>query len=137
MTPQTTSLSQISNEITTIEMTNKTFKIDFEKNKIFEKIDGLEALKQAIYFILNTIRYEHIIYSHNYGSELNSAIGLDFNLAKSEIERYVKEAILADDRFLEVQNYTAKKLNSDSMLITFDVLTNYGSTINVKKEVGV
>lgn len=137
MTPKTITTSQISNEIVTQEMTNKTYKVDFEKNRIIEKIDDLGALKQAIYFILNTIRYEHIIYSHNYGSELNSAIGLDFDLAKSEIERYVKEAILADDRFLEVQKYTAKKITSDSMLITFDVLTNYGSTINVEKEVGV
>jgi len=137
MTPQTTSLSQISNEISTIEMTNKTFKIDFEKNRIVEKIDDLEALKQAIYFILNTIRYEHIIYSHNYGSELNSAIGLDYDLAKSEIERYVKEAILADDRFIEIQNYSTEKITSDSMLISFDVLTSYGSTLNVEKEVGV
>ena len=137
MTPQTTATSQISNEITTIEMTNKTYKIDFDRNRITEKIDGIEALKQAIFCILNTIRYENIIYSHNYGSEVNSAIGLDYDLAKSEIERYVSEAILADDRFLEIQNYTTKKLTSDSMLITFDVLTNYGSTINVEKEVGV
>lgn len=136
MTPQT-STSQISNEIITQEMTNKTYKVDFNRNRITEKIDNLEALKQAIYFILNTIRYEHIIYSHNYGSEINNVIGLDFDLAKSEVERFVKEAILADDRFLEIQNYTTKKLTSDSMLITFEVLTNYGSTINVEKEVGV
>ncbi len=137
MTPQTTTTSQISNEIITNEITSKTYKIDFERNRIVEKIDDLEALKQAIYFILNTIRYEHIIYSHNYGSELNSAIGLDYDLAKSEIERYVKEAILADDRFVEIQNYNTSKLNSDSVLVTFDVLTSYGFTLNVEKEVGV
>ncbi len=138
MTPQTRSTSQIiSNEIVINEMTSKTYKIDFEGNRIVEKIDGFEALKQAIYCILNTIRYEHIIYSHNYGSELNNAIGLDYDLAKSEVERYVKEAILADDRFTEIQNYTTSKISSDSMMISFDVLTKYGSTLNVEKEVGV
>lgn len=137
MTPKTTTTSQISNEIITEEMTSKTYKIDFDRNRITDTIDGLESLKQAVYCILNTIRYENIIYSHNYGSEVNSAIGLDYDLAKSEIERYITEAILADDRFIEIQNYTTSKLNSDSILVSFDVLTSYGSTLNVEKEVGV
>ena len=137
MTPKTSTNTQISNEIITEEMTSKTYKIDFSKNRINEKIDGLEALKQAIYCILNTIRYENIIFSHNYGSEVNSAIGLDYGLAKAEVKRYISEAILADDRFIEIQNYTTEKLTSDSMLISFDVLTEYGLTLNVEKEVGV
>ena len=137
MTPKTSTNTQISNEIITEEMTSKTYKIDFSKNRINEKIDGLEALKQAIYCILNTIRYENIIFSHNYGSEVNSAIGLDYDLAKAEVKRYISEAILADDRFIEIQNYTTEKLTSDSMLISFDVLTEYGLTLNVEKEVGV
>lgn len=134
MTPQTT--SQISNEISTNEMTSKTYKIDFERKRIVEKIDKYEALKQAIYFILNTIRYKHIIYSFNYGSEIDNVIGMDYELAKSEIERYVREAILADDRFTEIRNFKVSKVASDSMSISFDVYTIYG-TINVEQEVGV
>ena len=134
MTPQTT--NQISNEISTNEMTSKTYKIDFERKRIVEKIDKYEALKQAIYFILNTIRYKHIIYSFNYGSEINNVIGMDYELAKSEIERYVREAILADDRFTEIRNFKVSKVSSDSMSISFDVYTIYG-TINVEQEVGV
>ena len=134
MTPQTT--NQISNEISTNEMTSKTYKIDFERKRIVEKIDKYEALKQAIYFILNTIRYKHIIYSFNYGSEINNVIGMDYELAKSEIERYVREAILADDRFTEIRNFKVSKVASDSMSISFDVYTIYG-TINVEQEVGV
>lgn len=135
MIPQTN--TEISNVLESNEMTSKTYKIDFENNRISEKIDGINALEQAIYCILNTIRYENVIYSRNYGSEIENAIGLDYDFAKSEIERYVSEAILADDRFIEIQNYTTSKLNSDSMTISFDVLTNMGVTINVKKEVGV
>lgn len=135
MIPQTN--TDISNVLESNEMTSKTYKIDFENNRISEKIDGINALEQAIYCILNTIRYENVIYSRNYGSETENAIGLDYDFAKSEIERYVSEAILADDRFIEIQNYTTSKLNSDSMTISFDVLTNMGVTINVKKEVGV
>ena len=135
MTPQTQ--SKISNEILTEEMTNKTWKVDFEKNRITEKIDSIESLKQAIYFILNTVRYENIIYSHNYGNEVLNIVGADYSLAKSEIERYIREAILADDRFSEIENYTTEKISSDSILIKFDVYTSSGSTISIEKEVGV
>lgn len=135
MIPKT--VSNVSSEIVTAEMTNKTYKIDFNNNRIVKKVDGIEALKQAIYFIMNTVRYKHIIYSKNHGNELLNAIGLDYDLARAEVERYVKEAILADDRFREIQNYTTSKLSSDSVLVKFDVLTNLGSTINVEQEVGV
>lgn len=138
MTPKNETQTQISNELLTNEMPSKTYKIDFERNRIDGNfIDGIEALKQAIYCILNTIRYEHIIYSHNYGGELQNIIGMDFDLAKSEIKRYIEEAILSDERFTEIQNFNCQKINSDSIYISFDVLTDLGATINVEQEVNV
>lgn len=132
MTPQTQ--SKISNEIITEEMTNKTWKVDFEKNRITEKIDGIESLKQAIYFILNTVRYENIIFSFNYGNELSNIIGHDFEFIKSEAERYVKEAILADSRFKEILDFDVQRSGVDSCSMYFKVVTNEG-VISIEKEV--
>lgn len=132
MTPQTQ--SKISNEIITEEMTNKTWKVDFEKNRITEKIDGIESLKQAIYFILNTVRYENIIFSFNYGNELSNIIGHDFEFIKSEAERYVKEAILADSRFKEILDFDIQRSGVDSCSMYFKVVTNEG-VISIEKEV--
>lgn len=136
MTPVTNTPSLISNEITTEEMPSKTFKIDFERNRIVEKIDGLEALKQAVFFILNTERFRHIIYSYNYGNEIEKTIGLSFDLARSEVERFINEAILADDRFEEIKDFTVEKTDRNTMIVNFNVVTNIGRTINVEQEVG-
>ena len=133
----TTDSSIISNVIETVEQPNKTYKLDFNKNRITEKIDNIEALKQAIFCILNTTRYEFTIYSHNFGTELENAIGLDYELAKSEIQRYIEEAILADDRFVNVSNFKFQRMGLNSLLVTCDVDTVYGLTLNVEQEVGV
>lgn len=39
------------------------------------KLDGLEAMKQAIFLILQTERFQYAIYSWNYGIELNALLG--------------------------------------------------------------
>lgn len=133
----TTSSSIISNVIGTIEQTSRTYKIDFEKKRITGKIDNVEALKQTVFCILNTARYEYIIYSHNYGTEFESAIGLDYELAKSEIQRYIEEAILADDRFVSVNNFKFERKDLNSLIVTCNIDTIYGLTLNVEQKVGV
>ena len=49
------------------EEPSKNYRMDIYGETICGKIDGLEAMKQVIYKILNTERYQHIIYSWNYG----------------------------------------------------------------------
>ena len=50
-----------------------THKLD--GNNVRGHVDGLAAYAQAIYKILNTERYEYLIYSWNYGIELRDLIG--------------------------------------------------------------
>lgn len=47
-----------------------TWEMDLNSNRIKGKIDGIEAIKQAVEKILLTERYAYRIYSWNYGSEL-------------------------------------------------------------------
>src|SRR5690606_42159936 len=54
-----------------------TYAIDFEKGRIRGMIDELEAVKQAVFLILQTERYRYLIYSDDYGSELEGLIGRD------------------------------------------------------------
>jgi phage baseplate assembly protein W len=52
-----------------------TYRMDLETSRILNYCDNLEAIKQAIYKILNTERYDYPIYSQNYGIELEELIG--------------------------------------------------------------
>ncbi|EKN42774.1 hypothetical protein CFSAN001627_04692, partial [Clostridium botulinum CFSAN001627] len=81
----------------------KTYKI--KDNRIVGFIDNVEALKQAIALILNTERYEYLIYSWNYGSELDGVIGRQKDIAESEFKRRIKEALSQDDRINNVDNF--------------------------------
>lgn len=114
--------------------TNVTYGIDFENKRMIGKIDNLKALEQATLMILSTARYENIIFSFNYGNELSNIIGHDFEFIKSEAERYVKEAILADSRFKEIVDFDIQRSGVDSCTMYFKVVTNEG-VISIEKEV--
>ncbi len=64
---------------------SKTFKLNIE-NKVDGICDDVEALKQTIFLILNTERYQHLIYSWNYGVELNDLIGEPISFVIPELE---------------------------------------------------
>lgn len=93
----------------------------------------LEALKQAIYKVLNTEKYEHPIYSFEYGIELESLIGQDPLYVRMELKRRITEFLLQDDRVSSVENFTFN-ITGDEMLCTFDVISIYGE-LSITKEV--
>ena len=57
-------------EVEVIEQPSLCHRMIFDDGRISGECDGVEAVKQAIYNILNTERYQYIIYSWNYGVEL-------------------------------------------------------------------
>ncbi|MCP3283021.1 DUF2634 domain-containing protein, partial [Clostridioides difficile] len=81
---------------------SKTFKLNMERNKVDGICDDVEALKQTIFLTLNTERYQHLIYSWNYGVELNDLIGEPISYVIPELERRIKEALIQDDRIENV-----------------------------------
>ena len=89
MTPNTNDIL-LNNIEEAAEQTSKTYYLNIEKNTISNFCDGIEAMKQAIYCILNTERFEHLIYSWNYGIELKHLIGESTTFVIPEIERVIK-----------------------------------------------
>lgn len=110
-----------------------TYAIDFEKGRIRGMIDELEAVKQAVFLILQTERYRYLIYSDDYGSELEGLIGRDPLFVQSEIKRRIREALMQDDRIEDVTNFRLQ-FNGDSVLIRFTVISIFGE-IEAEQEV--
>ena len=48
----------------------QTYLMNIESNRIRGYTDDLDAVRQTVYKILNTERYENVIYSWDYGIEL-------------------------------------------------------------------
>ncbi|MCW0761890.1 DUF2634 domain-containing protein [Clostridioides difficile] len=109
---------------------SKTFKLHIEKSKIDGICDDVEALKQTIFLILNTERYQHLIYSWNYGVELNDLIGEPISFVIPELERRITEALIQDDRVENVDNFEFQNIKG-KVQCRFSVHTKYG---NIKAE---
>lgn len=112
---------------------SNTFFIDFEKGRISGFIDEKEAVKQAIMLILNTERYKFLIYSWNYGAELEALIGTHPDIVEDEAERLISEALLQDDRITTVYDFEFSR-NRDTLLVNFKVDSIYGD-IDIETEV--
>lgn len=113
---------------------NKTYKIDFKNKVISGYIDELESVKQTVYSILSSERYEYLIYSFDYGVELQDLIGEDMLYVKADIHRRVEEALKQDDRVVSVDNPQITE-EGDCLYYRATVTTIYGD-LEVKKEVG-
>lgn len=107
------------------EEPSRTYYIQQEKKRTIGQCDNLEAIKQAVWKIIHTERYESLIYSNDYGIELRDLIGEDTTYVMSEIEDRISEALLQDSRIKEVNQFeiTRKK---DTLYVTFQVITELG-----------
>jgi phage baseplate assembly protein W len=113
----------------------KTYRLNIENNIISGFCDNLESMKQVVYKILNTERYENIMYSWNYGIELRDLFGEPINYVILELKRRITEALVQDDRIQSVDGFeyqTGKRTVS----LTFTVHTIFGD-IQSEKAVNV
>jgi hypothetical protein len=124
-------------DLTNLEVVSQpslTYKLDFERKRISGKIDNEEAIKQLVMKILYTERYAYVIYSSQYGVELDRLIGKDYDFIVSDLERTITEALLADDRILSITDFVAEQTAIDRMTATFTVNSVVGS-VNINTEV--
>lgn len=117
------------------EETSYTYKLNLDELIIAGFVDGLEAMKQAIYLILNIERYEYLIYSWNYGIELNDLYGQPIPFVLPELKRRITEALVQDSRILGVDNFSFET-NKGKVHATFTVHTIFGD-VEAEKVVNV
>jgi len=126
-------------DLTNLEIVSQpslTYKLDFERKRISGKIDNEEAIMQMVMKILYTERYAYVIYSPQYGVELDRLMGKDYNFIVSDLERTITEALLADDRILSITDFVAEQTAIDRMTATFTVNSIVGSA-NINTEVKI
>jgi phage baseplate assembly protein W len=130
MIPSTTAFLEQDFEIT--EQPTHTYKMNLESNLIRGYTDGQEAMKQAIYKILNTERYQYVMYSWNYGIELLDLYGEPVSYVCPELERRITEALTWDDRIQSVDNFEFNISKKGEILVTFTAHTVFGNVVAEK-----
>lgn len=135
MIPQTDNYTDliIDDDFEYIDRPSQTYELDPRNNRIKStKVDGLEAVKQAVFLVLSTERYEYIIYDE-YGVELWELYGREDSFVIPELERVITEAVLRDERVDHISNF---KIHADgkARVCTFTVHSVFGD-FEAEKEV--
>ncbi len=107
-------------------MPSLNYKMIIDNETIINKCDQLEAMKQVIYKILNTERYQHLIYSWNYGIELEDLFGQPVYYVVPELERRIIEALTQDDRIESVTDFEFDTSKRGTVAVKFTANTIFG-----------
>ncbi len=116
------------------EQPSFTYKMRPDENLVRGYTDGLEAVKQAVFKIIMTERYQYIIYSWNYGIELADLFGEPITYVCPELKRRISEALLWDDRIEGVDGFEFNFPQKGVVHVAFTVHTIFGD-IQAEREV--
>ena len=104
-----------------------------EDQTLAGRVDGLEAVRQAVYIMLNVERYQHLIHSWDFGVELSDLYGKPIGFVQSEVKRRIREALIQDSRITGVDGFTFFR-EGKKLYAAFTVETIFGA-VEAEKEV--
>lgn len=116
------------------EQPSLTYKMDLNGDSVRGFVDEQEAMEQAIFRILNTERYQFIIYPWYYGIETIDLYGEPVTYVCPELERRITEALLIDTRIISVTDFEFDLEVKGVVHTMFTVNTIYGE---IKADKGV
>lgn len=131
MIPSTNTLLTTTLALETLP--SRTYKMDLPQESIHNYCDEREAMKQAIYKIIHTQRYQYIIYSWNYGIELNDLFGEPISYVCPELKRRISEALMQDARIKSVDTFVFDTGVKRQIHVSFIAHTIFGEIAAERK----
>lgn len=116
------------------EQPSQTYKMDLDGDSVRGFVDEQEAMKQTVFRILNTERYQFIIYPWYYGIETLDLYGEPVTYVCPELERRITEALIVDTRIKSVTDFEHDLSVKGVVHTSFTVNTIYGE---IKADKGV
>lgn len=113
-----------------------TYKMHLKSGTVQGYTDGQDAMRQAIYKILSTERYQYAMYSWNYGVELLDLYGEPMTYVCPELERRITEALTWDERIESVDDFEFDTTTKGEVAVAFTAHTIFGD-IEVERVVDV
>lgn len=112
-----------------------TYRINFDSGKVSGLVDELDAIRQFVRKAIITCRGQFLIYTDDYGCELENLIGEDVTDAflQSEVPRMVREALIYDDRIEDITGMSVLR-QGDAIRISLTVISIFG---DIRQEVTI
>lgn len=104
------------------------YEVDFSTGQLTGKVvTGIDAIKVWIWIALHTTRYRYIIFSWDYGNELEDLIGKNYSkeYIDTVIPNMVKDCLLINNHILDVNSFSINFCN-DKLTCKFNVVTDQG-----------
>lgn len=92
------------------------------------RVDGLTALRQAVYLMLNIEQGRRRIFSDEYGVELAGLLGERREYVVPELERRLREALCRDERVLDVTDFVFD-FHGSRVSVSFVIKSVYGELV--------
>ena len=121
----------------------KTVQFDFEKHEFIlsptgrqKTVTGSQAWAEWCVKALSSERYKYLIYSDNYGEEIDTLLGKSYpkKVIESEIKRMVKDCLLADKRNASVDDFNFTWID-DRIIFSCSVKNIIGENITISRTV--
>lgn len=103
----------------------QTFHLNITENIVGGKVDGLTALHQSVYLLLNTEADQYIIYPYTYGIKTLDLIGKPNYYVAAVLPNIIKETLMSDDRITDVTDFEFET-DRNKLYVKFVVKTIYG-----------
>lgn len=111
----------------------REYAYDYANNRLLLKngqtylVEGNEALRIWIFKALATERFRYTAYDSDFGCEIDTLIGspLHGDIAKSELKRFIVEALMVNPYIEELGNFQISQTGS-GVRAEFDCATIYG-----------
>ena len=103
-----------------------TYKMIYEKELFSGYVDGIEAVKQAIYKRLLTQKSAYPIYNQDYGIDLKSLYGMAGDWVKAVLPERIKESLYFDDRIQDIYDLNVEINKINKVVVSFHVKSVYG-----------
>jgi len=97
-----------------------------ETSHLDSELDGMEAIRQSIFHIVNTERFMYPIYDDSWGIELEQFVGNTYNFFRVKIEQVFQDAIYQDDRIRNVKLIRTENPQPNVAFAEFEIETIYG-----------
>ncbi len=123
----------LAGDIEMKEQPSLTYGMDLDGNTVRGLVDGQDAVRQAVFRILQTERYQYVIYPWWYGIETLDLYGEPVNWVCAELERRIAEALLTDSRITGVTDFEHDTGKKGVVHTTFIVHTVFGDVAGERK----
>lgn len=124
ITPSSYENGLVIEDLTLETQPSKTWAMQLDGDRCVGTTDGVNALVQSIFCMLNTEKGVYSIYPNTYGLQTQDLYGKPAPYIYAVLCDRIRDAIMTDDRVEDVGNFSYT-YSGDSMEISYSVYTNF------------